>query len=112
MAKKVTQTSNAAIADGGSRRIVAKADLTGPYVAELEAALTGELNRIGSGGMIFDLCAVKQIDSHGIGLCIGLSRECKARRIGLHMTASADLFQFFKLLKFANEIDIREEPSV
>lgn len=87
-------------------------DMTGAYVDELQSRFEAEISNAGKRSVILDLSAVRQIDSRGLALCIGLFKECKARGNGFSLLANPDLFRFFRLMKLTKVIDIREGAAV
>jgi anti-anti-sigma factor len=108
--KKNQKTADAPA--GGVYRITVDRDMTGAHVNELEARFALEIARAGKGPVVLDLTAVRQIDSRGITLCIGLFKECKASGLGFSIHTNPDLHRFFRVLKLTKVIDIREESSV
>lgn len=93
---------------GGAYRIAVDRDMIGAHVNELESRFEKELTRVGKGPVVLDLAAVRQIDSRGMTLCIGLFKEFRAKGCPFSIEAGPDLHRFFRVLKLTKVIDIRE----
>jgi|GEM_PF-2486273 len=91
-----------------AKRIVVNADLAGPYAEELESKLCVALAAPVQGPLILDLKKVGSIDSNGIALCIGLAKECAAKKIACVIEAPGELFKLFSMMKLNVLFDIRE----
>ena len=82
--------------------------LTGEYVDECEAAFSDALQKFTGTACVLDMTHSPMIDSSGIGLCVGVYKECKKRSIAFHIEATHDLIKFFKMLKLDKVLELRE----
>jgi ABC-type transporter Mla MlaB component len=98
-------------ADTGVHRIAPDRDIVGPYVNDLAARFAEEISSPDKQPVALDLSAVKQMDSRGIALCIGLFKECQAKGNVFSILAPPDLCRFFRTVKLTKIIDIREGAS-
>jgi anti-anti-sigma factor len=89
-------------------RIVVDHDLVGEKVFDLEKRFLSEMASAGDRNVVLDLTRVKQINSPGIALCVGLFKECRARNLAFVLEAAPELYRFFAMFKLNKVIDIKE----
>jgi anti-anti-sigma factor len=98
--------------DSQAYRIAVDHEMIGEKVFEMEKLFLSKMAEIKDQPVVLDLLAVKQIDSRGIALCIGLFKECKAKGVAFSVDASSDLYRYLKMLKLTKVIEIREGKTV
>jgi anti-anti-sigma regulatory factor len=88
-------------------RIIVDHDMIENHVLDLRSRLLAEMANAAGKTVVLDLALVKQIDSLGIALCLGLFKDCQTKGCVFSIEAGADLFKLFTTLKLTRVIDIR-----
>jgi len=93
--------------DDGNKNYIYRIQLSGNFVMEISEEFNLLLNTLINGGMrnvVFDLTDLKYIDSTGIGLFIGLTKQLRAKEGDLVFfnvnTKVLEIFQLVKLNDF------------
>jgi anti-anti-sigma regulatory factor len=108
MAERKKVNKNEAGPSGSDHlRIVVDHDMIENHVQDLRTRLLAEMAHAAGRTVVLDLASVKQIDSRGIALCIGLFKDCRTKGCVFSIEAGADLFRLFTTLKLTKVIDIR-----
>lgn len=98
-------------ADSEVFHIVVDQDMIRAHSNELETRFAKELAQVGNSPVVLDLSTAHEIDSRGIVLCIGLFKECQARRLDFSILVSPDLYRYFRMLKLTTVIAIRQAKA-
>jgi anti-anti-sigma factor len=113
MAKsKKAEEKNTEETTDGIYRITIEKDMTGAILSDIENRLIVEKTRAGVRPVVLDLTQVKQIDSRGLALCIGLFKECAATGEKFSIEMGVELYKVFKILKLTKIMDIREVAAL
>ena len=105
--RKKVGKNEAGVSGSDHVRIVVDHDLMENHVQDLRSRLLSEMANAPGKRVVLDLAPVKQIDTRGIALCIGLFKECRAKGCVFSIEAGADLLRLFTTLKLTKVIDIR-----
>ncbi len=92
----------------GETRLAASGDLVASTVEQERATLLARIEGL-TGPVVFDLSAVKEIDSLGITLVLGLFKSCQ--KLGLPFSVegvSPDILRVFRLFSLPKVFPVKE----
>lgn len=67
------------VQENNTMKIAPEKDLISPNVTAIRSELVEKTNNLQSGLVVFDLTQIKQIDSSGVGIVVGLYKVCQEK---------------------------------
>jgi anti-anti-sigma factor len=97
--------------DPGRVRVVLQQDLTASVALSLRAVLVNELRSDALAEVVFDLTAVRMIDSTGIGLLISTANSLRTRKGRVRVeNVSREILRIFQGMRLTHRLDVSGEP--
>lgn len=94
--------------DADTLRLSAEGRMTGEATERLETEFTVRLGAFKGNAVIIDLSRVSMMDSKGVGLCVGVFKECAARRVSFLIEAAPPICKLLTMLNLDKTLAIKE----